>query len=176
MWVQAYLTVYDGKLFFRADDGNTGSELWQYDASSGVASLAADINTGSGSSFPVTMAHAHTLARGTQHSSRPCSALCVHVLDVSRHLHTRVAHSASGEVGGERGVLLKWRTAQRSMRCALPPLAHALTTPCGCTDRLGFVFEDDNGSSWQSWRMYSNCWQLPAMVHNRLQFVILTTP
>ena len=68
VWVQNYLTVYDGKLYFAANDGNTGYELWQYDASSGAASFVADINTGSGGSHPVTMAHAHTLARGTQHS------------------------------------------------------------------------------------------------------------
>ena len=44
------LTVYDGKLYFCADDGTSGAELYCYDGSS--VSLAADICTGSEGSYP----------------------------------------------------------------------------------------------------------------------------
>jgi ELWxxDGT repeat protein len=47
------LTVYDDRLFFRADDGEHGRELWSYDAATGEAVLVADINPGSGQSYPV---------------------------------------------------------------------------------------------------------------------------
>ena len=46
-----HLTVYDGKLFFSADDG-TDRELWSYDATSGEAMEMAYINEGDGSSKP----------------------------------------------------------------------------------------------------------------------------
>ena len=42
------LEVSKVKLYFAANDGN-GSELWQYDYASGVASLAIDINPTGGS-------------------------------------------------------------------------------------------------------------------------------
>ena len=41
---------FNNELYFGADDGNSGMELWKYDGS-GVAQVA-DINTGSGDSFP----------------------------------------------------------------------------------------------------------------------------
>lgn len=44
------LTPLDGKLYFRANDGVSGFELWQYDPATGEATLAADIAEGSGSS------------------------------------------------------------------------------------------------------------------------------
>lgn len=43
------LTLLNGRLYFRANDGVHGQELWVYDPESG-AMLAADINAGSGSS------------------------------------------------------------------------------------------------------------------------------
>lgn len=46
------LTGFDNALYFRASDGDHGSELWKYDGIN--ASLVADINPGSASSFPVT--------------------------------------------------------------------------------------------------------------------------
>jgi len=46
------LTVLNEKLYFFADDGVHGVELWVYDSTSGAA-LAADIRVGSASSLPV---------------------------------------------------------------------------------------------------------------------------
>jgi len=48
------LTVFDEKLFFTANGGVSGDELWVYDEVNG-ATLAADINIGSGSSDPYGM-------------------------------------------------------------------------------------------------------------------------
>ena len=42
-------TEFDGKLYFVANDGVNGAELWNYDGTN--AALAADINVGSGSSY-----------------------------------------------------------------------------------------------------------------------------
>lgn len=44
------LAVYDNKLYFGANDGTNGVELWSYDGT--TASLAADIRSGSSSSNP----------------------------------------------------------------------------------------------------------------------------
>src|SRR5690606_26497498 len=44
-----WLAVHDGQLFFSADDGVAGAELWAYDDG---ASLAADISSGPGPSYP----------------------------------------------------------------------------------------------------------------------------
>jgi ELWxxDGT repeat protein len=51
------LTVFDDRLFFAASDGERGWELWAYDAATGEAVLAADVNAGGlrsseGNSFP----------------------------------------------------------------------------------------------------------------------------
>lgn len=42
----SYIAEYDGWLYFSATDGVHGRELWQYDSTTNVASLAADINPG----------------------------------------------------------------------------------------------------------------------------------
>jgi ELWxxDGT repeat protein len=41
------LTVFNGKLYFSANDGVHGRELWQYDSTTNTASLVMDINPGS---------------------------------------------------------------------------------------------------------------------------------
>jgi ELWxxDGT repeat protein len=46
------LTLYDDRLFFRAYDGLTGTELWGFDAATDEAALVSDINHGSDSSQP----------------------------------------------------------------------------------------------------------------------------
>lgn len=45
-------TTAAGKLYFNAEDGNTGYELWEYDPASDTLSLAADLWEGSESSDP----------------------------------------------------------------------------------------------------------------------------
>src|SRR5690606_9425295 len=49
-----HLTVYDDRLFFRADgpDDANGGELWAYDAATGAASRVADIRPGGLGSGP----------------------------------------------------------------------------------------------------------------------------
>ncbi|MDZ7794849.1 MAG: hypothetical protein U5P10_14510 [Spirochaetia bacterium] len=47
------LEVYDGQLYFSADDGSHGRELWRYNGQN--AELVWDINPGSGSSYPYGM-------------------------------------------------------------------------------------------------------------------------
>lgn len=46
------LVSLDGVLYFAANDGNTGRELWRYNPRTNVAELAADINQGPGDSSP----------------------------------------------------------------------------------------------------------------------------
>ena len=46
------ITVYDGKLYFRADDGTTGNELYSYDPVADTTSLVMDIRPGSSGSAP----------------------------------------------------------------------------------------------------------------------------
>jgi ELWxxDGT repeat protein len=48
----ANLTVMDGALYFTADDGTHGRELWQSDGTAAGTHLVKDINPGSGSAFP----------------------------------------------------------------------------------------------------------------------------
>ena len=55
------LTVYDGRLFFAADDGEHGRELWAYDTATGEVALVADINPGSGSAISNTIPFAPTV-------------------------------------------------------------------------------------------------------------------
>src|SRR5690606_30222545 len=47
----AHFCVYINKLFFSADDGVNGKELWVYDGEH-TPKMVADINTGAGSSHP----------------------------------------------------------------------------------------------------------------------------
>jgi ELWxxDGT repeat protein len=49
----AVMTVYDGKLYFQADDGIAGTELWSYDGTTAV--LEADIQPGSMGSSPIEL-------------------------------------------------------------------------------------------------------------------------
>ena len=50
-----YFTVLQDRLYFRANDGVSGEELWMYNESEG-ASLAANVAPGSGASLPAPMA------------------------------------------------------------------------------------------------------------------------
>jgi len=43
---------FNGKLYFAADDGVHGYELWSYDAATAAANLVVDVNSGSGGSDP----------------------------------------------------------------------------------------------------------------------------
>ena len=45
-------TEFDGKLYFRADDGTTGNELWVTDGTEGGTMLVKDINVGGGDPLP----------------------------------------------------------------------------------------------------------------------------
>ncbi len=49
------MVIYKNHLYFRANDGLNGNELWRYDSTSGTASLVANINPGSDSSYPDNM-------------------------------------------------------------------------------------------------------------------------
>ncbi|GAB4252024.1 MAG: hypothetical protein Kow0079_06470 [Vicingaceae bacterium] len=46
------LIVLGNDVFFQADNGTNGKELWNYDGTTGTASMVADINPGSGGSAP----------------------------------------------------------------------------------------------------------------------------
>ena len=46
------LKYVDGTLFFQADDGNHGAELWKTNGTAESTLLVMDINPGSGSSTP----------------------------------------------------------------------------------------------------------------------------
>ncbi len=47
------VAVYEGAVFFAADDGQTGLELWRFDPTAAAASLVADIQPGWGHSQPL---------------------------------------------------------------------------------------------------------------------------
>jgi ELWxxDGT repeat protein len=53
-----YLTVYNGMLYFAANDGTSGTELWMTDGTALGTTLLLDINSGSGSSSPREFAEA----------------------------------------------------------------------------------------------------------------------
>jgi ELWxxDGT repeat protein len=48
------LTVFNGKLYFNANDGTNGYELWSYDGSN-PPSMVADIHSGAASSYPTEL-------------------------------------------------------------------------------------------------------------------------
>ena len=50
--VPRYLTNVGGTLFFSANDGTHGVELWRSDGTAGGTQMVDDINPGSGSSYP----------------------------------------------------------------------------------------------------------------------------
>ncbi len=45
---QQFFTIFNGKLYFTANDGTHGTELWSTDGTAGNTSLVADINPGAG--------------------------------------------------------------------------------------------------------------------------------
>jgi ELWxxDGT repeat protein len=54
----SYMAPFDGRLYFSADDGTSGRELWSSDGTGSGTSLLADIFPGSESSFPIGMTDA----------------------------------------------------------------------------------------------------------------------
>ena len=52
------LAAFDGRLYFSADDGASGRELWRSDGTTAGTGLFMDISPGPGSSFPVGMTDA----------------------------------------------------------------------------------------------------------------------
>ena len=47
-----YLTAVGNTLYFQADDGTNGYELWKSDGTASGTVMVKDINSGSGSSYP----------------------------------------------------------------------------------------------------------------------------
>ena len=60
--------LFDSKLFFAANDGTHGSELWSTDGTEEGTALFKDISPGAYSSFPVCASHVHALTASTQPS------------------------------------------------------------------------------------------------------------
>jgi ELWxxDGT repeat protein len=50
-----YLTLFNGELFFMANDGVNGNELWHTDGTEGGTTLFKDLNPGSSSSSPSSL-------------------------------------------------------------------------------------------------------------------------
>ena len=77
------MTVFNGKLFFQADDGIHGVELWESDGTATGTAMVKDINPGSSDSMPVRVpsARTHTPALVTAPlTSTPHPHHCTHVL------------------------------------------------------------------------------------------------
>ncbi|HRJ52595.1 MAG TPA: hypothetical protein PLE99_07500 [Candidatus Thiothrix moscowensis] len=51
-WYSRHMTVYNNKLYFQADDGTNGSELWESDGTAEGTKLVKDIKPGSGGGEP----------------------------------------------------------------------------------------------------------------------------
>ncbi len=53
----SYLTNVNGMLYFRADDGNSGSELWKSDGTSAGTVSVRDIRLGANGAYPGSLAN-----------------------------------------------------------------------------------------------------------------------
>ena len=71
---QSNLAVLNGKLYFQANDGTTGSELWASDGTAGGTTLVKDIYPGADGNKPNSGEPVRTRLRACRSQAAPCAA------------------------------------------------------------------------------------------------------